>query len=307
LPDEFLLDMLQSLFTIVTDGLIYGSYLFIVAVGLTVIFGVQRVLNVTHGSFYAFGAYLAAYLGAMWYDNELPDFGGFVIIFLVAIVVGIVFGVLIERGLLKHLYGKDEHIVVLATFAAFLALEGVGLFIWGTDPYFFYQPQAMLGFVEIVGMTYDYYNLSLIALAFIIAMALWYFLARTIRGRMLQAVIFDREISQAMGINVTAVFLGTFILGTMLGALGGAAIAPTISVLPGIGVEVIVLAFAVVVIGGMGSVPGALIGSILVGVVRAAAVHEFPHAEMFVIYAIMAIVLVFRPEGLFAPPKVRKI
>ena len=117
--------MLQLLFTILVDGLIYGSYLFIVAVGMTVIFGVQRVLNVTHGSFYAFGAYLAAYLGGIWYENELPDFGGFVIIFLVAIVVGVFFGILIERGLLKHLYGKDEHIVVLATFAAFLALEGV--------------------------------------------------------------------------------------------------------------------------------------------------------------------------------------
>ena len=125
--------MMQTLAIILIDGLIYGSYLFIVAVGLTVIFGVQRVLNVTHGSFYAFGAYLAAYLGGMWYENELPDFGGFVIIFLTAIAVGIFFGVLIERGLLKHLYGKDEHIVVLATFAAFLALEGVGLFIWGTD------------------------------------------------------------------------------------------------------------------------------------------------------------------------------
>ena len=299
--------MLQLLFTILVDGLIYGSYLFIVAVGMTVIFGVQRVLNVTHGSFYAFGAYLAAYLGGIWYENELPDYGGFVIIFLVAIVVGVFFGILIERGLLKHLYGKDEHIVVLATFAAFLALEGVGLFIWGTDPYFFYQPQAMLGFVEVVGMTYDYYNLSLIVLALLISVAIWYFLSRTIWGRMLQAVIFDREVSQAMGINVTAVFLGTVILGTTLGALSGAAIAPTISVLPGIGVEVIVLAFAVVVIGGMGSIPGALIGSVLVGVVRAAAVHEFPHAEMFVIYAIMAIVLVFRPEGLFAPPAVRKI
>jgi branched-chain amino acid transport system permease protein len=165
----------------------------------------------------------------------------------------------------------------------------------------------MLGFVEILGMTYDYYNLSLIVLALIISLAIWYFLSRTIWGRLLRAVIFDREISQAMGVNVTAVFLGTFILGTTLGALSGAAIAPTISVLPGIGVEVIVLAFAVVVIGGMGSIPGALIGSILVGVVRAAAVHEFPQAEMFVIYAIMAIVLVFRPEGLFAPPAVRKI
>ena len=206
--------MVQLLFTILTDGLIYGSYLFIVAVGMTVIFGVQRVLNVTHGSFYAFGAYLAAYLGGICYDHELPDFGGFVIIFLAAIIVGVFFGILIERGLLKHLYGKDEHIVVLATFAAFLALEGVGLFIWGTDPYFFYQPQAMLGFVEILGMTYDYYNLSLIVLALIISLAIWYFLSRTIWGRLLRAVIFDRESSQAMGGNVTAVFLGTFILGT---------------------------------------------------------------------------------------------
>ena len=121
--------MLQTLVIILIDGLRYGSYLFIVAVGLTLIFGVQRILNVTHGSFYAFGAYLAAYLGGMWYDNELPDFGGFVIIFLVAIGVGVVFGVLIERGLLKHLYGKDEHIVVLATFSAFLEKEGVALLI----------------------------------------------------------------------------------------------------------------------------------------------------------------------------------
>lgn len=299
--------MLQTLVIILIDGLRYGSYLFIVAVGLTLIFGVQRILNVTHGSFYAFGAYLAAYLGGMWYDNELPDFGGFVIIFLVAIGVGVVFGVLIERGLLKHLYGKDEHIVVLATFAAFLALEGVALLIWGTDPYYFFQPMGMLGNIDIVEMTYDIYNLCLIIVALLISGGLWYFLTKTIWGRMLLAVIFDREVSQAMGINVTVVFLVTFILGSMLGALGGAAIAPTLSVQPGIGVEVIVLAFAVVVIGGMGSIPGALIGSMLVGVVRAAAVHEFPHAEMFVIYAIMAIVLIFRPEGLFSPPRVRKI
>ena len=299
--------MLQTLVIILIDGLRYGSYLFIVAVGLTLIFGVQRILNVTHGSFYAFGAYLAAYLGGMWYDNELPDFGGFVIIFLVAIGVGVVFGVLIERGLLKHLYGKDEHIVVLATFAAFLALEGVALLIWGTDPYYFFEPMSMLGNIDIVEMTYDIYNLCLIIVALLISGGLWYFLTKTIWGRMLLAVIFDREVSQAMGINVTVVFLVTFILGSMLGALGGAAIAPTLSVQPGIGVEVIVLAFAVVVIGGMGSIPGALIGSMLVGVVRAAAVHEFPHAEMFVIYAIMAIVLIFRPEGLFSPPRVRKI
>ena len=126
-------------------------------------------------------------------------------------------------------------------------------------------------------------------------------------GKLLLAVIYDREVSQAMGINVTAVFLGTFMLGAMLGALGGAVVAPTISVLPGIGVEVIVLAFAVVVIGGMGSIPGALIGAVIVGIARAAAVHLYAEVELFVIYAIMALVLIVRPEGLFAAAKARKI
>ena len=124
---------------------------------------------------------------------------------------------------------------------------------------------------------------------------------------MLLAVIYDREVSQAMGINVTGIFLATFIVGSFLGALGGAYQAPAISVQPGIGVEVIVLAFAVVVIGGMGSIPGALIGSLVVGVARAFAVHQQPVLELFVIYMIMAIVLIVRPQGLFAPAKARKI
>jgi branched-chain amino acid transport system permease protein len=136
---------------------------------------------------------------------------------------------------------------------------------------------------------------------------LWYLLRRTTWGKMLLAVIYDREISRAQGINVTVMFLATFIVGTALAALGGAYVAPTISVLPGIGVEVIVVAFAVVVIGGMGSIPGALVGAVAVGLARAAAVHMLPQVETFVIYVIMAAVLIFRPEGLFVPVKARKI
>lgn len=298
---------LQLIAVIMVDGLVYASYLFMVAVGLTVIFGVQKVLNVTHGSFYAFGAYLAAMLIAMYYDAELPAFGGFVIILFSALFLGVVFGIVIERGLLKYLYGKDEHIVVLATFAAFLALEDVIILIWGTDPYLAYQPMAVLGSSEIADLTFDNYNLSMILVTFTVAALLWFGLNRTIWGKMLLAVIYDREVSQAMGINVTAVFLGTFMIGAFLGALGGAYQAPTISVVPGIGVEVIVLAFAVVVIGGMGSIPGALIGSIAVGISRAAAVHMLPEVELFVIYAIMALVLVIRPQGLFAPVQARRI
>ena len=147
----------------------------------------------------------------------------------------------------------------------------------------------------------------MIALSAIVATILWFVLDHTKWGKMLLAVIYDREISQAMGVNVTAVFLFTFMVGAFLGALGGAYVAPTISVLPGIGVEVVVIAFAIVVIGGMGSIPGALIGAVVVGISRAAAIHLLPEVELFVIYAIMAAVLVIRPEGLFAPAKAREI
>jgi branched-chain amino acid transport system permease protein len=166
---------------------------------------------------------------------------------------------------------------------------------------------ALLGSVDIVELTFDVYSLTLIGLATIVALGLWLGLTKTKWGKLLLAVIFDREISQAMGINVTVVFTVTFVVGSIMGALGGAYIAPTISVSPGIGVEVIILSFAVVVIGGMGSIPGAIIGALLVGISRAAAVHKFPEIELFVIYAIMALVLAIRPEGLFAPAKARKI
>ena len=297
----------ELIIVILIDGLVYSSYLFLVAVGLTVIFGVQKVLNVAHGAFYAFGAYLAAYLIGLWAKGGLPDAGGFLIIFASAIFLGVVLGVVIERGLLKFLYDRDEHIVVLATFAGFLVLEDVILLIWGTDPYLAFGPLALLGNSEIAGLIFDNYALTMVALSFIIAFVLWYGLNRTQFGKVLLAVIYDREVSMAMGINVTKVFLITFMIGTFLGALGGAYHAPIISVQPGIGVEVIVLAFAVVVIGGMGSIPGALIGSLIVGISRAAAVHMFPEVELFVIYAIMALVLIIRPEGLFAPIKARKI
>ncbi len=298
---------MQLAAVVLVDGLVYASYLFMVAVGLTVIFGVQRVLNVTHGSFFAFGAYLAATLIGAWYNAEWARFGGFLMILCAAIVIGVVFGIIIERGLLKYLYGRDEHIVVLATFAAFLALEDVILLIWGTDPYYSFQPVQELGATRIAGLAFDNYNLSMILVSGLLAFGLWFVLRRTVWGKMLLAVIYDREVSRAMGINVTVVYLATFIVGSVLAALGGAYLAPTISVLPGIGVEVIVVAFAVVVIGGMGSIPGALVGAIAVGISRAAAVHMLPQVETFVIYVIMAAVLIFRPEGLFVPIKARKI
>lgn len=292
---------------ILVDGLVYSSYLFMVAVGLTIIFGVMKVLNVTHGSLYGMGAYMSATLVGIWYNAGLPESGGFLMIFIAPVIVGVILGVIIERGLLQFLYDRDEHTIVLATFAAFLILEDVTLLIWGVDPYLAYQPTVLLGSVEIGGLAFGGYNLTLILLAAVVGLVCWFGLRRTKWGKLLMAVIYDREMSQTMGINVSLVYAVTFVIGSILAALGGAYVAPTISVTPGIGVEVIVLAFAIVVIGGMGSIPGAMIGALVVGIARAIAVHKFPEVELFVIYAIMAIVLIVRPEGLFAPARARKI
>jgi len=298
---------METAVTTLLDGLVFSSYLFLVSVGLTIIFGVMKILNVAHGSLYAWGAYTSAYLIGIWSDAGLGDPGTFLMIPIAAVLVGCVLGFVIERGLIQFMYGRDEVIVVLATFATFLILEDVILLVFGVDPYFAYQPMAYLGATELGGILRDVYSLTLIGLAAVVGLVLWLGLTQTRWGKLLTAVIHDRELSVAMGINVTRVFLLTFMLGAVLGALGGAYVAPMVSVAPGFGVEVIVLSFAVVVIGGMGSIPGAAIGALIVGIARAIAVHELPEVELFVVYGVMAIVLVFRPEGLFAPAKARKI
>ena len=294
-------------FAIVTDGLVYAAYLFLIAVGLTLIFGVMRILNVTHGSFYAFGAYGSAIAVGIYFDRGFPAAGGFLLMVLVAMAIGLVLGLVLERGLLRLFYGKDEVIVVLVTYAAFLILEDVIKLIWGPNSYALYQPLALAGTIDVGSLVLSGYDIGLVAFAGLLAIGASFVLKHTRWGRLLTVVIFDREIAAAMGINVTAVYTITFVVGAMLGALGGAVMAPKIAVTLGIGVEVIVLAFAVVAIGGMGSIGGAFLGALIVGECRAAAVHLVPQVELFVIYAVMALVLVFRPQGLFTRAAPRKI
>lgn len=298
---------METFLTILLDGLQFSSYLFIVSAGLTIIFGVMKILNVCHGSFYAWGAYTSAFFIGKFSEMGMPDGWGFLVILASAIVVGLVLGFLIEQVILKHMYHRDEVLIVLATFGLFLVLEDVILIAFGTDPYFAYQPMALLDSVEMGGIVRDVYGLTLIGVAAMVAIGCWFLLNKTKWGTILKAVIFDREMGVAMGINVPLVYTLTFIGGAILGGLGGAYIAPTISVAPGLGTEVIVLSFAVVVVGGMGSIMGAAIGSLIIGLLRALAVHELPQVELFVVFAVMAVVLVFRPEGLFAPAKPRKI
>lgn len=298
---------MQKLFAILVDGSVYFSWLFIVSMGLTLTYGVMKILNIAHGSFYALGAYTAASAVGAYFAGNYPAAGSFLLLVVAGLSVGAGVGFLVERGLLRPMYGRDEIVMVLVTYAAFLIFEDVIKLIWGVDPYFAYQPYALLGQVAVGGISFAIYDFGLIVVALSVGAVAWWLLNRTRQGKLLLAVIHDREISTAMGVNVDAVFTATFVIGAMLGALGGALTAPSISVVPGIGVEVIVLAFAVSVIGGLGSVTGAAVGALIVGLARASAVHLMPQVELFVIYGVMAVVLAFRPEGLFGRPAARKI
>ena len=294
-------------FAILIDGLVYAAYLFIVAIGLTLIFGVMKILNVAHGSFYTFGAYGAATAVGIYFDRGLPDAGGFLLMALFAMVLGLRARLILERGVMRLVYGRDEVVMVLVTYAAFLILEDVVILIWGPGSYATYQPLLAAGNIEVGELVLSNYDLGLIVIAALLAAASYWALKFTRYGRLLTAVIFDRETAAAFGINVTVVYTVTFVIGAMLGALGGAIMAPKIAVTLGIGVEVIVLAFAVVAIGGMGSIEGALVGALIVGICRAAAVHLVPQIELFVIYGVMALVLMIRPYGLFVRAQPRKI
>ena len=227
--------------------------------------------------------------------------------FIAAILVGCFFGYVIERGLLQRMYGKDEIVLVLVTYAVFLILEDLTKLIWGVNPYFLYQPYGLLGSFTLFELTYPVYNLAMLAFSVILGILLTWVLQATKYGKVLVAVIHDRETAESQGVNVSKVYLVTFIVGAILAALGGALTAPMISVQPGIGAETIVLAFAVVVIGGLGSLPGAALASILVGLVRASAIHNWPELDLFSVYIVMAAVLVFKPKGLFTLTEERRI
>jgi branched-chain amino acid transport system permease protein len=298
---------MTTLLAVLVDGIIYASWLFVIAAGLTIVYGVMRILNMAHGSLYALGAYSAASLAGVWLRGGRPPLGAFAMLVLAALVVGLVVGPLLERGLLRFCYGKDEVVLVLVTYALFLMLEDAVKLLWGVEAYFVTEPYGLLGNVELGSLSYPIYSGLLVITAVAVGIGLRWGINGTRAGKLLVAVIHDREVSGALGIDVNRIFLVTFTLGTFLAAIGGALTAPTVSVVPGMGVEVIVLAFAVVVVGGLGSVPGAAIGALIVGLVRSGAVHWAPQIELFSIYLVMTLVLAFRPRGLFVAAEARKI
>jgi len=291
----------------VIDAAIFSAWLFLVAVGLTLVFGVLRLLNVAHGAFYSIGAYIGVYaIGAsasMGWGTALQLAAAA----LAAIAAGALVGLLAERAVLTRLYGYPEPLVLIVTYALFLILDDLVKWISGGQSLYATQPRDNLGLVHIGGLQYPVYDLALIAVSLMVAIAVWYALNRTRVGRCVTAVVFDSEISAAMGINVARIKLGTFMVGAALGALAGALTAPKIAVTPGMGVEVIVIAFAVVVVGGLGSISGALLGAVIIGLARSVTVHLLPEVEIFSVYLVMAGVLAVRPFGLLPPAQARRI
>ena len=293
--------------TILVDGLTYASWLFIVALGLTLVFGVLKILNIAHGSFYALGAYAAASFVGWGASLKLAPGFSLVAMLLAAVAVAALVAPLTERGLLRFFYRRDEVLLVLVTYALFLILEDVTKLVWGANPYYVSEPYGLFGSVDIGKQTYVGYDFLLVAMAVVIGLAVWWGLNRTRHGKIVLAVIHSPEIAASMGVNVSRVYTYAFVAGVFLAALGGALTAPMISVQPGLSVGVIIVSFAVVIIGGLGSIEGAALGAIIVGLARAASVHLWPAAELFSIYIVMAIILVFRPEGVFQRVQARKI
>ncbi len=275
-----------------------GMLLFLISAGLSLIFGVSRILNFAHGVLFMLGAYLGltiAYAGA-------ESIGVFAAALAGAAIALYGLGAALEIGLLRRIYHARHEFQLLLTFGLVFILGDVVKLIWGREDHATSVPSLLTGGTRALGIVFPTYRLFLIGFGVAVALGLWLLLHRTRWGVFVRAATMDRQMLSALGVNTKWLFTGVFALGSALAGLGGALAAPIVAVGPGLHVQVIVDAF-VVVIGGMGSVMGALVGSLLVGVVNAFGVLAFPNLAVVMIFALMALVLIVRPWGLFGTPE----
>ena len=292
---------------IVFDALSYGATLFLLSIGLTVVFGVLRILNISHGGIYALGAYMGTWLALLVLGEKFSPWMTYPALLLGALFIGLTVGPIIERVFLRRIYNADMHIQLLLTFSILLILDDAMKLIWGMEPLFVSEPYLLLGTFSVVGIIYPWYDFALVGVSIIFGGLLIWVVRGTSYGKLVVSVINDREVSTAIGINVNLIYTVAFTVGALAAALGGALIAPKIAVVPQFALEVVVLAFAVIAIGGMGSLEGAALGAMIVSFARAIAVHLAPEVELVAIYLIMILVLAFRPQGLFGEIEFRKI
>jgi branched-chain amino acid transport system permease protein len=289
---------MTPLLAILLGGVFHASILFLVAAGLQVVFGVQRIFNLACGSFYALGAYVGVSAVAAYTSAGGPPWLFIVPLAMAGVLVGLV-GVVVERGLLRFVYDRDETFQLLLTFALVLILEDAIRLTWGTSPRSTSGLYLVYGQVRVLGAIVPVYNLIVVAASLSIAVGLGWLLTRTAFGRIMRAAADNREMAAALGVDLRWVYVRVFTLGTALGTLGGALVIPATAAMSEMGIELIVEAFAVVVIGGLGSMRGAFVGALVVGILRAIAISVLPEIEMLLIYLIVIGVLVLRPRGLF--------
>ena len=275
------------------NALQYGLLLFLVASGLTLIFGIMGVINLAHGSFYMIGAYLAYSLA--------PVFGGnFVATLLAGLVLAVIFGYLLEWLFVSYLYERDHLQQVLMTYGLILVFEELRSILVDNDVHGVPVPSWLDGSVQLGDlMQYPVYRLAISAICLAVAAGLYVVIARTRLGMMIRAGSSNREMVQSLGINIRFLYRVVFAAGVALAVLAGMIAAPVSSVYPGMGAQVLIVCFVVVVIGGIGSVRGAFLASLLVGIVDTFGKVLFPQAAAVAIYLLMAAILLWKPEGLF--------
>ena len=285
---------------ILVGGVFHAAVLFLVAAGLQLVFGVQKIVNLACGSFYALGAYFGVsfigYVSAAGLSPWLMMPG----LVVAGVLIGFV-GPPIER-LLRTVYTRDESFQLLLTFALVLMFQDVFRFVWGSNPRSLDSAYLIYGVINAREFSVPVYNLLVIAVAIATAAGFGAFLQRTNYGRILRATAENRGMAEALGVNVRRLYAVVFTLGTVLGTTAGALVVPTAAASLDMAIDFVIEAFAVVVIGGLGSMRGALAGALIVGLIRAYAIVLYPEAEVLAIYIIVIAVLLLRPAGLFGRP-----
>jgi branched-chain amino acid transport system permease protein len=270
----------------------YGLLLFMLAAGLTLIFGIMGVVNLAHGSFYMLGAYLAYALTA--------QFGSLTLAIIVGSLLAVAFGLLLERLLFRHFYHRDHLDQVLLTFGLIYIFEELRSILWGDDVHGVAIPAALSASIPLTDtLSYPVYRLFMSGLCIVLAAGLYWLIARTRLGMKIRAGAFNREMTESLGINIRLIHAIVFALGIGLATVAGMIAAPIASVYPNMGSQVLIMCFVVVVIGGIGSVRGALISALLVGLVDTFGKVLLPQVAGMLVYMLMAAVLLYKPEGLF--------
>jgi len=284
---DFTLLLIQTL-----NGVQYGLLLFLIASGLTIIFGIMGVINLAHGSFYMIGAYMALTF-TQWTGNI---FGAV----LLGVPVAVVLGLVVERVFIVHLYKRDHLQQVLLTFGLILIFNELQSIIWGDDPHSVPVPGFLDASVPLTDtLNYPVYRLFLSTVCLGIAGGLYLLVNRTRLGMRIRAGAANSEMVQVLGINTKILFTTVFCIGVTLTALAGILAAPVESVYPGIGEQVLIISFVVVVSGGIGSIKGAFVGALLIGLARVYGQVYLPELSSVTVYALMAAILLWRPAGLY--------